>query len=99
MIREMNIIEYIGHSGEWYLKKTKQITCKSSEFKKGDVITIGNLRYVVVEDHGRLRVKRFRGKINPFKPLIDEIKKKKNKFFILYLCAPVWRFVLLFGNQ
>lgn len=76
MIRNMYVIKYVDHSSAWHLNQTMQIETKNPSYKKGDVIRVDNQKYVVIEDHNRLRVKHLMREINPLKSLILQIPNK-----------------------
>lgn len=72
MIRNMYIIQYLAQSTAWYLCETVQIQSAHSKYRRGEIIEDNDQKYLVIEDFGRLRVKRFTCEINPFVPLSDQ---------------------------
>ncbi|MCL1632302.1 hypothetical protein M3N64_10165 [Sporolactobacillus sp. CPB3-1] len=73
MIRTMFIVQFIDRSESWHLQKTVQINARKSRYQKGDIIVFDDREYIVIEDHTYLRVTTFNRKINPLKPLSDQI--------------------------
>jgi hypothetical protein len=69
LIRNLYIIQYLDQSTAWYLSQTLQIQTKNPKYQRGDILEFSGQKYVVIEDFGRLRVKRFTDEINPFVPL------------------------------
>ncbi|BBN99146.1 hypothetical protein [Sporolactobacillus terrae] len=76
MIRNMYIIQYLDQSTAWYSCETVQIQSAHSKYQKGDIVEVNDQSYLVIEDYGRLRVKRFNSEINPYKPLINQFQDK-----------------------
>ncbi|QAA22715.1 hypothetical protein [Sporolactobacillus terrae] len=76
MIRKMYIIQYLDQSTAWFVRATVEIQAAHSKYQKGDIIKVNHQNYLVIEDFGRLRVKRFDNEINPFIPFTDQIPNK-----------------------
>ncbi|MCO7125630.1 hypothetical protein NIE88_07590 [Sporolactobacillus shoreicorticis] len=76
MIRNMYIIQYLDRSTAWFMCATLELQSALSKYQKGDIIEVNDQSYLVIEDFGRLRVKRFNGEINPFVSLMDQFSNQ-----------------------
>ncbi|TGA99808.1 hypothetical protein E4665_02345 [Sporolactobacillus shoreae] len=60
MKRAVEIIEFLKETqSEWYKVGEVEIICHKSHFKKGEMITIEEKKFVVLEDKVHLRVMRY----------------------------------------
>ncbi|MFT8364063.1 MAG: hypothetical protein ABF608_12885 [Sporolactobacillus sp.] len=78
MLRHVDVIEFVDNSHtSWYTVKQLNVDLKKRQFKKGDELAINNKTYFVVEDYGLLRIAQLKKSVNPFRPIVGQLRNHK----------------------